>query len=92
MGLHRYSAKRDGNESEIKDALRTAGCTVVELSVEGVCDLLVGLNGINYLIEVKNGKNDLTDAQIKFFEEWEGQCAVVRTIDEALQVIGRISK
>lgn len=90
MGLHSYSAKRDSNESAIIEALRTAGCTVTPLSIKGCPDLLVGIDGVNYLVEVKNGKNDLTDDQIKFFETWEGQCAVVRTVEEALKVIGRI--
>lgn len=87
MGLHSYNAKRDSNEPDIIDALRAVGCTVQPLSIKGVCDLLVGIDGINYLLEVKNGKNDLTDDQIKFFETWDGQCAVVRTVEEAIEVI-----
>lgn len=90
MGLHGYSARRDSNEREIIEALVAVGCTVKSLSAKSIPDLLVGCNGVNYLLEVKMPKNDLTDDQIIFFETWEGQCVVVRTPEEALKAVGKM--
>lgn len=89
MTLRRTAARRDSNEPEIVQALLASGCTVVRLSAKGCPDLLVGFHGINYLIEVKEVKGNLTYDQIEFHETWGGQVAIVRTIEQALEVIGR---
>jgi Holliday junction resolvase len=89
MSLKRYAAKRDNMEAEITSALLASGCTVQQISIKGVPDLLVGFNGMNFLLEVKSAKGTLTPDQVEFFEMWEGQVTLVRTIEEALEVIGR---
>lgn len=89
MPLPKFAARRDANESEIIEALTRAGASVVQLSVKDVCDLLVGFEGVNYLLEVKTEKGSLSDGQFAFFESWDGQCAVVRSVEDALKVIGR---
>lgn len=89
MSLRRTAAKRDSNEPEIIQALKAAGCTVVRLSAVGCPDLLVGIDGLNFLIEVKEPKGKLTEDQVEFHEDWRGQVAIVRTIEEALEIIGR---
>jgi hypothetical protein len=88
MSVHRYAARRDANEAIIIEALRTVGATVIRLSETGVCDLLVGYRGSNYLIEIKMEKGKLTDEQFSFFQTWRGQCDVARTPQEALKIIG----
>lgn len=60
---------------------------------DGVPDLLVGYQGRNYLIEVKNpakppSVRKLTPEQLKFHAAWRGQVAVVLTLTDAMQVIG----
>lgn len=90
MALHRRAAKRDGNEAEIIEALLLAGATVRQLSAAGVPDLLVGFRGTNILLEVKTASGSLTEDQFEFFEDWNGQCEVVRTVEEALKAIGVI--
>ena len=87
------SAKRsDGNQSEISEALRAAGCTVFDTHElgKGFPDIVVGLFGRNYLMEIKNGKGKLTEPEKKFFTNWTGQADVVRTVEEALRVVGRL--
>lgn len=94
MAINRYAARRDGNEAEIIEALRAVGATVVQLSDTGYPDLLVGYadpetgEQCNYLIEVKAENGKLTPPQFEFFETWEGQCDVARTVQEALKIIG----
>ena len=84
----RQAARRDGNEQAIVDALLAGGCSVTRLSQKGVSDLLVGKHGVNYLMEVKEPKGDLTPDQVEFFNSWQGQTAIVRTVEEALEVVG----
>lgn len=84
----RTAAKRDGNESEIVAALEGVGCSVTRLSQKGVPDLLVARQGVNFLIEVKEPKGKLTEDQETFIWNWKGSVAVVRSVEEALEVVG----
>jgi hypothetical protein len=85
----KWAAKRDANEGPIVDALKAAGATVRRLSETGVPDLIVGIDGANYLLEVKDKGGKLTEAEDTFFNEWQGQKTIVRTPEEALRAIGR---
>jgi len=86
--------RTDENQREIVDALRRAGCSVVDLHELGhaVPDLLVGRQGRNYLLEVKSLIGRLTGKQPEWHEAWRGQAAIVRTVDEALAAVGVIQK
>jgi Holliday junction resolvase len=84
----RRAARRDTNEPEIIEALRAVGATVQSLDERGVPDLVVGFRGVSYLIEVKTAKGKLTRDQVAWHAGWKGQVAVVRTVEEALAVIG----
>jgi Holliday junction resolvase len=84
----RQAARRDTNETAIVTALEGVGCSVYRLSQAGIPDLLVGRQGVTYLLEVKERKGSLTEDQETFFESWNGCAAVVRTVEEALEVIG----
>jgi len=87
-----YARKVDSNQAEIVMALRAAGASVTDLSRfgHGVPDLLVGYNRRVYLIEVKSADGKLTPAEQRWQDEWRGQSAVVRTVEQALYVIGAI--
>ena len=92
----RRAAKIDANQAEIVKALRKIGCTVKSLAAvgEGCPDLLVGFNGQNYAIEVKDGKaipskRRLTEDEERFHREWRGQVAVVTSVEEAIAVVTR---
>ena len=98
--------RTDRNQGEIINAFEKMGCSVFDLSNVGggLCDLLVGLAGINLLIEVKRPKGakirtqygvyggKLTPAQIDFFENWQGQKAIITTQAEAIQLVAAIRK
>jgi hypothetical protein len=93
MGLARHANQRDGNEKTIVDALRGIGASVVRL--DKPCDLLVGYRGANFLIEVKlplgprGGKahSELNDLQKEFDQTWRGQFDVVRSPEEAVELL-----
>ena len=89
----KFAKRRDANEKLIVDALVAYGCSVTRLNEHGVPDLLVGLRGKTWLIEVKmplgargglperreheGGKGDMTAAQVKWWAAWKGEPAVV---------------
>jgi len=86
-----YAHKIDTNQAQIVEALRQVGASVVDLSeVGGGCpDLAVGKNYVTYFLEVKAPGGKLTGQQTKWHNKWRGRpVAIVRTVDEALAVIG----
>lgn len=84
MAKYRYH-RLDRNHAEIRDALERAGATVVP---DGPLDLLVGYRGTNFLLEVKTATGKLRVKQEGFIRRWKGQVTVVRTVEDALAVIG----
>lgn len=92
MSLHRRAARRDANEASIVKALRAVGVTVYPLSGAGVPDLLCGYRGSTFLLEVKTATGKATPAQEEKREAWRGGAwRTVRTVDEALAVVGATS-
>lgn len=91
MTARRTAPKRDANEFEIVDALRSAKCLVQRMSESGVPDLLVWSPWLMrlVLIEVKLPKENLNKNQIEWHKEWiDVQPVVVHSIEEALQAVG----
>ena len=78
----RRAARVDGNHAEIVDCFKKLGCSVLSLAAvgKGVPDLLVAINGITWLVEVKmpNGKEN--EMQVEFAITWKGCRAVVRDL------------
>lgn len=84
----------DINQPEIVLALRNAGASVELLHRVGAgCpDLLVGIDGVNYLIEIKNGNfcksaQALTPKQKKWHSIWKGQLSIATSPAEAIRII-----
>ena len=88
----RRAAKIDRNHVEIVAALRGVGASVQDLAAvgKGCPDLLVGYRGQNYVIEVKAPKGASTPAQVAWHAEWRGDVRIVRSVDDALKIIGAI--
>jgi hypothetical protein len=85
----------DTNHSEIVKGLRSIGATVQSLADvgKGCPDILVGVQGKNFALEIKDGaktasRRKLTIAEEEWQAAWRGQVAVVNSLDEALRVIG----
>ena len=85
MMLRRGHAGRvDANQSDIVDVLRSYGFNVYSLATvgSGMPDLLVGYQGVTYLIEVKDGSKPpsarkLTDDEAEWHATWSGGKVVV---------------
>ncbi len=87
--MRRRPAKIDANQPAIVEKLRKLGVGVLVLN--GVVDLIVGWQGRNFLFEIKNPDSShpkTQPAQRKLRASWPGQYAVVKTVDEALAVMG----
>jgi hypothetical protein len=91
----RRAAKVDANHDQIVSALRAAGASVQSLAPigKGCPDLLVATRKKSgetdmFLIEVKSENAKPNEMQKKWHIEWKAPVYVVRTPDEALQVIG----
>lgn len=89
----RRAARVDENHAEIVIALRKAGCSVLSLAPigKGAPDLVVGHGGRNTLIEVKRGAGKLNEQQKAFRANWRGDVCVVRSVEEALLVLGLLA-
>jgi hypothetical protein len=86
--MGKYHVHRlDANHAAIREALEQVGATV-DTRCPG--DALVGWRGANYLLEIKTSTGKLRASQERFQAAWKGHYAVVRTVDEALKVIGAI--
>jgi Holliday junction resolvase len=90
----RRAAKVDDNHTEIVEALRAMGCTVMSLAaVGGGCpDIAVGIRGKTLLIEIKDGskppsRRKLTEDQLKWHSEWKGHVAIVENVEEAILTV-----
>ena len=89
--------RRDGNHTEIRQALRRVpGCRVFDTADvgSGFPDLVVGFMGVIRLLEVKDGSlppsaRKLTPDERKFHAAWEHlPVHIVNSVDEALTAIG----
>lgn len=86
--MGRIAAKIDANQPEIVAALRAVGCTVQSLAEvgDGCPDLLVGIKGVWFLLEVKMPGETLNPRQKRWHAEAHGRTHLVRTADEALAI------
>lgn len=86
----------DANHAEIVSALKSVGCDVLDLSAEGrgVPDILVhdGRGGLHFM-EIKTGKGKLNRRQQEWHDNWRGpKPFVVRSVEEALRAVGKLSE
>ena len=81
--------RADENQQEIVKALRELGVSVLVLSqVGGGCpDLLIGWRKKNYLLEIKTENGKLRKSQVEFFDTWKGRVFIVRSVNEALELL-----
>jgi hypothetical protein len=92
----RHHPKLDANQPAIVTGLRQMGCSVQSIaSVGGGCpDILVGWHGCNVLMEIKDGskpkgQRKLTHDEQYWHDNWNGQKAVVESLDEAIALMKR---
>lgn len=87
--MARRRGKVDKNQGVIVERFRALGCSVRSLANvgDGMPDLIVGCMGYNLLVEVKGRKGKLTKDQKDFHGEWRGRIHIVRSVEEATELI-----
>ena len=85
--------KSDLNQAAIVRTFRQAGATVQDLHAvgHGCPDLLVGIHGKTYLIEVKSKRGKFTPAQVEWWWNWQGQALVIRSCLQVVEFLNEIS-
>lgn len=92
----RRRGKKDGNHDELVRTFRDLGCTVAELHDTGVAgwpDVVVGVAGVDRLVEFKNpetryGRAGLNANQSAFARDWRGgRVWVASSADEAVALV-----
>ena len=85
-----WARKVDANQAAIAGALRASGASVLDLSRvgQGCPDILAAKGEKSWLIEVKGPNGKLTPDQVRFIDDWRGHVHIVRTVDEALILVG----
>jgi hypothetical protein len=96
--MARRAARVDDNQGDIVAALRKMGCSVQPLHTvgQGCPDILVGYDGLNLAIEIKDGQKvpsaqSLTDAQQIWHHRWMGQVVIIGSPEEACQYVRDVS-
>jgi len=89
---HSKYGRVDSNQKQVVQNLRKYGYSVLILSNvgKGCPDLLVGANGVNVLVELKDSakppsQKKLTPDEIEFFDTWKGAAIVAESADEIMQ-------
>ena len=85
MALRAYGNKRDDNEAELVKVFERLGCSVYPL--DKPADLLIGIQGRTFLVEVKAEKGRQTKDQVEFQMSWRGQYDIVRNEDDVIQFV-----
>ncbi len=82
--------RTETNQALIVMGLRKAGATVQDIHVVGFgCpDILVGYKNVTYVMEIKYNRGKLNDKEKAWHLNWRGQVAVVKSVNDALEVIG----
>lgn len=88
----------DANQREIVKTFRDLGASVHVLSDlgKGCPDIVVGLFGKNYLIEIKDGSKvpsaqRLTDKEQLFFDGWKGHVQIIKSVQEVVYFVNNLS-
>jgi Holliday junction resolvase len=89
--------RTDANQREIVKTFRDLGASVQILSDvgKGCPDIVVGIFGKNFLIEIKDGKKcpsaqKLTEMEYVFFQYWKGQVSIIKSSQEVVEFINNL--
>ena len=79
--------RTDANHKEITEAFKTLGYSVFDTAKTGggFPDIVVGKNGVNYLVEIKTAKGKLNPKQKAFHKKWLGKIYIVKSINEVIE-------
>lgn len=96
----RRAGRTDANQTAVVQALRNMGCSVAITSGagNGLPDIIVGVHGVNLLIEIKDSEKvpsakKLTPAEQYFVDNWKGLAVkIVETPEEAVNYVVAVTR
>jgi hypothetical protein len=88
------AAKKDSNQDEIVFILKAHGAKIINTTqLKNAFDLLVLFEGNIFIVEVKQPKGKMSEGELKckaLVESAGCKYHVIRTPDEALEMIGKL--
>jgi hypothetical protein len=95
----KYTARTDGNQSEIVSEYRKHGVTVVPTHMvgNGFVDIVIGYHGHNGLVEIKDptqppSKRKLTPDEQEFHNLWGGVLRIIETVEDVREHVEEIKE
>lgn len=84
--------RRDANHGELTEIFESLGCTVLDLSMVGSdCpDVLIGLCGVNVLVEIKSKGGKLEPGQERFRRDWRGKTTAAWDRDDCIAIVSEV--
>lgn len=89
----------DANQPEIVQTFRDLGCTVAITSNvrDGFPDIVVGIHGINVLVEIKDGskppsKRKLTPDEQEWHDNWKGGVVIVESVEDVISLVNNLRR
>jgi len=87
----RFAKRLDANHTQIVNDLRKMGLHVYDLNASGggLTDIMIHRNDKTYFIELKvQGTGAVVKkTQVKFLSEWQGFCAIARSLEDVLGIL-----
>ncbi len=95
----RQAARVDSNQREIVKTIISLGASWLDLtSISGILDGVIGVNGIDQRVEIKDGakfpsERRLTPNEKREFEEWRGRKpVVVESVDDVIKLVNLLRR
>ncbi len=88
--MSRYARKKDSNHALIVKYFKSLGCSVLvlDVTVTGAPDLLIGRYGVNRLVEVKTIGEEPRASQEAWWRSWKGGTVqVARTLLDVSRIV-----
>ena len=88
----RRNAKADDNQPQIVKAFRQLGYSVAHTHTigKGFPDIVIGRDGVNTLVEIKDGlktksQRQLTPDEKEFHEAWRGTVVIIESVEDVIE-------
>lgn len=88
----RRNAKADDNQPQIVKAFRQLGYSVAHTHTigKGFADIVIGRDGVNTLVEIKDGskvksQRQLTNDEKEFHEAWRGTVVIIESVEDVIE-------
>ena len=93
----RRIARVDSNQPAIVKLFRKLGCSVAltHMVGRGFPDFIVGVNGKNIMVELKDGSKvpsarKLTKDEVDWHESWLGNVIIIESEEDVIELMGNI--